>query len=144
MTKIPPIEKIYEAYSAIADDRISLSENKAVIKSSNGAKEYTVTWNGSIYASDDSATYWQGYPGYPVIAVLMLQGKLTLDRKIATHFGGVNWTELNQKYKRDYTAAVNSIIQARQLDAVKISAAVDKAYAELKELDISVKRGKKP
>lgn len=142
MIKLPPIEKIHEAYSAIADDRVSVSEpdGKAIVASSNRAKEYTVTWSNNTYTSNDSATYWQGYPGYPIIAVLMLQGKLTLDKEISSLFDKINWTELNNAYKRDYSEAVSSIIQERQYDADIISSAVNKVYEELKSLDIIIKR----
>ena len=74
--KVPPIEKIHEAYSAIADERVALKENEAEVKSSDLSKKYLVTWKDDTYSSNDNASYWQGYIGYPVIAVLMLQGKL--------------------------------------------------------------------
>ena len=94
MEKLPPIEKVYEAWSAVADGRVALhpDERRAAIASSNGAKTYTVAWNenGSTYSSNDNATYWQGYAGYPVIAVLMLQGRLPLDRAAAD--GSRRWT----------------------------------------------------
>ena len=65
MEKLPPIEKVYEAWSAVADGRVALhpDERRAAIASSNGAKTYTVAWNenGSTYSSNDNATYWQGY-----------------------------------------------------------------------------------
>ncbi len=80
MEKNPPIEKIYEAYSAIADGRVTLCVGEAAVRSSNGQKEYLVTWDDRVYTSNDSATYWQGYAGYPVIAVLLLQGELPLNR----------------------------------------------------------------
>ena len=64
MEKLPPIEKVYEAWSAVADGRVALhpDERRAAIASSNGAKTYTVAWNenGSTYSSNDNATYWQG------------------------------------------------------------------------------------
>ena len=73
----------------------------SAIASSNGAKTYTVAWNenGSTYSSNDNATYWQGYAGYPVIAVLMLQGRLPLDRAAADGFAQVDWTDLNERCK---------------------------------------------
>ena len=80
LEKTGPIEKIYEAYTAIADDRITMHEDHAEVFSSDRSKSYTVSWKDNAYSSDDSATYWQGYPGYPVIAVLMLQGRLLYDR----------------------------------------------------------------
>lgn len=73
--------------------------------------------NGSTYSSNDNATYWQGYAGYPVIAVLMLQGRLPLDRAAADGFAQVDWTDLNERCKRDYAAAVRAVVDERSLDA---------------------------
>ena len=42
MEKLPPIEKIYEAYSALADNRIHMEETSAKVVSSDGAKSYKV------------------------------------------------------------------------------------------------------
>ena len=142
MTKIGPIEKVYEAYSVITDGRVAISEASAEVRSSNGAKTYTVTWNGNTYTSNDSASYWQGYPGYPIIAVLMLRGRVTLDKTVAALFAGINWTELNQQYKRDYSAAVDHIIKEHGYNPKLIHAAAEKVQGELQTLDIIVKRGK--
>lgn len=38
MEKIPPIAKIYEAYSCIADNRIEMKENMATVHSSDNKK----------------------------------------------------------------------------------------------------------
>ena len=142
MTKLGHIEKIYEAYSAIADGRVTVSETSAEVKSSNGVKTYIVTWDGNAYTSNDSASYWQGYPGYPIIAVLMTQEKVTLDREVAALFSCINWTELNQQYKRDYSAAVERIIRERGYDPAPIHAAAEKVQGELQALNVMVKRGK--
>jgi hypothetical protein len=142
MSKLPPIEKIHEAYSAIADGRVTMfdDENRALVESSSRSKTYTVKWNNNAYSSTDNGTHWQGYAGYPIIASLMLQGKLTLDLVIAKLFAGINWTELNKKHKRNYAAAVQEIITERNYDAAIIAAAVNIVYEELKKLDIVVKR----
>lgn len=145
MIKIPPIEKIYEAFSAIADDRITMEDNYAKVASSNHEKEYMVTWEDNIYTSNDNASYWQGYAGYPMIAVLMLQRKLSLNREIASCFKGINWTELNAKYKGKYDKAVSEIItdlKAKGTDCDLIISEVNKIYKEIIELDISTKRSK--
>lgn len=76
MEKLPPLQKIYEAWSALADGRVEMGEDTADVASSNGAKHYTVSWTEDTYSSNDNASYWQGYAGYPVLAVLMKQGKL--------------------------------------------------------------------
>lgn len=145
MEKLPPIEKVYEALSAVADGRVTLrpDERQATVVSSNGAKAYTVAWSedGSTYSSNDNATYWQGYAGYPVIAVLMEQGRLPLDRAVADGFAHVNWTELNERCQRDYARAVRAVVDERGLDAARAQAAAQAAYDALAGLDLSVKRG---
>lgn len=144
MNKLPPIEKIYEAYSAIADNRITMHADHAVVLSSDGSKEYTVTWDGKIYTSDDNATYWQGYAGYPVIAVLMKQGKLRLDMNVASRFAGVNWTELNAKYKRDYSRAAAEVLNSLECsdgEKEQIRTELHSVYEEIRLLDLKVKRG---
>ena len=142
MEKMPPIEKIYEAYTAIADQRIELSENEARVYSSDRKKRYTVSREGNIYRSDDSATYWQGYPGYPVIAVLMLEGRLPYDKETAELFSDVNWNALNKKYKRDYAAAAREVMKERNMDVSAIEEKAQAVYEELKKLPIELKRGK--
>ncbi|HWQ80492.1 MAG TPA: hypothetical protein VN381_16815 [Anaerovoracaceae bacterium] len=144
MEKLPPIEKIYEAYSAIADHRIALHGDYAAVLSSDRSKEYTVGWSGSVYTSDDNATYWQGYAGYPVIAVLMEQGKLPLNISVAARFAGINWKKLNAKYKRDYTKAaaeaMDGIVCSSE-EKERIQTELHCVYEALKLLDIEVRRG---
>ncbi|SHH56481.1 hypothetical protein SAMN02745823_00306 [Sporobacter termitidis DSM 10068] len=144
MEKLPPVEKIYEAYSAIADGRVAMRTGEAAVRSSNGQKEYTVTWDDKAYTSNDSATYWQGYAGYPVIAVLLLQGRLPLDRGAAAKFKGIDWTALNTRFKRDYAKAAAAVFDAMDCDAGtkdRIRAEAERVYKAIKELDIVIKRG---
>lgn len=146
MNKLPPIEKIPEAYSAIVDERIALYENYAEMASSDHQKTYIVRWDGNMYSSNDSATYWQGYAGYPILAVLMLQGKLPLCREAAVCFKGVNWTALNKKLKRDYAKAVESVLDMRRKNGVDtdfVKNEIEKVYRRLPQLPIIVKRGSK-
>lgn len=144
MKKLPPLEKIYEAYSAIADNRVTMGENKAEVISSNLAKTYLVTWRENTYTSSDSATYWQGYPGYPVLAVLMLQGRLPLNRETAGRFGEINWTQLNARHKANYAAAVDEISAERipASEAEPIRQEVRQVYETLSKLELTIKRGK--
>ena len=144
MDKMPPLEKIYEAYSALADGRVSMGGESAVVASSNGAKTYTVRWRGAEYQSNDSATYWQGYAGYPVIAVLMLQGRLPYDRSAAAPLADIDWTELNKRHKRDYAAAAAEVLSAlkdRGVDVAAIAKSADEAYRSLESLDVTLLRG---
>ncbi|HEY3425362.1 MAG TPA: hypothetical protein VGL27_11240 [Negativicutes bacterium] len=141
--KMPPLEKVYEAYSAIADDRIVIGKESAAVLSSDYSKKYLVTWQDGVYTSNDSASYWQGYSGYPMIAVLMLQGKLPLEWAIAGHFKGINWKKLNAEHKANYVEAVAVILDdLRQngVDCDVVNAEVEKVYEKLKTLDIKCKR----
>ena len=144
MEKIGPIEKVYEAYSAIADNRVRISEgeNSAEVESSDRQKSYTITWTENLYTSNDNASYWQGYAGYPIIAVMMLQGRLPLDRAVMEHFRAIDWHQLNEKHKRDYAAAAQEAIAAKGLDPNEAKNAAEKVIDGLRTLDIVVKRGK--
>ena len=142
MEKLPPIEKIYEAYSAIADQIVALKDDHGEVFSSDRSKCYTISVSGNVYSSSDNATYWQGYAGYPVIAVLMLQGKLPLNRETADLFKDVNWNALNKEYKRNYAKAAKAVMAERSLDISAIEEETKKVYDALKDLDIVIKKGK--
>ncbi len=142
LEKTGPIEKIYEAYSAISDGRIVMHEDRAEVFSSDFSKSYTVRWKDDVYSSDDSATYWQNYPGYPVIAVLMLQGRLPCDETIASKLKGINWNRLNKEYKRDYAKAMDHVIEERHLDREKLEENARLVSGKLAALDISLRKGR--
>ena len=145
MNKRPPLAKALEAWSALADGRVALDgeERRATVRSSNGAKAYTVTWSedGAAYSSNDNATYLQGYAGYPVIAVLMEQGRLPLDHAAAEGFAHVDWSELNARHKRDYAAAMREVVHLRGLDAAQVESAAHEVLDALVALNVAVKRG---
>ncbi|MGZ4848660.1 MAG: hypothetical protein ACXV4C_05820 [Halobacteriota archaeon] len=114
---LPPITKVYEALSAVADGRVKLTrETSAHVVSSGGDKTYTVKWSpdGREITSDDNATRWQGYLGYPIIAVLLLIGRLPYDPTVARWLAGVPWHDLNEQYKRNYDAAVDYVLERLQ------------------------------
>ena len=107
MEKLPPVEKVYEAWTALVDDRYDLSPEALIVRSSDGSKEYRVTWDDEErYRSNDNATFWQGYAGYPVIMALMLQGRVPFNGEVAAWFKGIPWKALNDAHKRDYAAAL--------------------------------------
>ena len=143
MEKLPPIQKIYEAYSALADDRFDLRPEEATITSSDGSRTYTVRWQDGLYRSTDNATNWQGYAWYPVIVVLLLQGLLPYDAEIAGWFKGIPWKALNDAHKRDYGAALQEAFQMAGLTEEQAARAEAKAaedMAALAALDIQTGR----
>lgn len=144
MEKLPPVQKVYEAFSALADDRFDLAPSELKVHSSDGTKEYTVTWDDDgHYRSNDNATYWQGYAGYPVIVALLLQGRLPLDETVASWFAGIPWKRLNDAHKRDYDAATAEAFRLagfsmpQQLQAEEAAA---EAMEALRELPVTVGR----
>lgn len=148
MDKLPPLEKIYEAWSAIADGRVAITtapadrpdSGHAVVASSDGAKMYHIDWNGDTYASDDNATYWRGYAGYPVIAVLMMQGRLPLDIPESNLWQGINWHQLNEANKRDYGTVADEAMKTRGIDADTARAKAMQVMDALEKLPIKLKR----
>lgn len=147
MEKLPPLQKIYEAWSALADGRVEMGEDTADVASSNGAKHYTVSWTEDKYSSNDNASYWQGYAGYPVLAVLMKQGKLPCADMLVPRFAHIDWNALNKKHKRNYAAAAQEAFEEAGLAADEIAraeAAAQKALEALAALPIRMKRKGRP
>lgn len=143
MEKLPPIEKISEAWSALADARVKdVGENRYTVLSSDGAKTYTILYNpeNNTYASNDSATFWQGYPGYPVLAVMMHKGILPYDPEVAKKWKDINWNALNRQMKRNYAAVVDKICGERSIDRNEYLQFAGQILDKLSTLPASVKR----
>lgn len=142
MEKLPPIEKVYEAWSAIADGRVDVNGDEAFVASSDGTKTYTIRYNPETdtYASNDNATFWRGYAGYPIIAILMLQGRLPYDKDFAKEWAQINWTKLNAEHKRNYAASVEQVEMERNISPITATEKAEKVMDALKILPIKVKR----
>ncbi len=140
--KLPPKAKVYEALSAVADERVRLFDAyKAEVTSSSGDKKYTVEWSedGKAFSSNDNASYWQGYIGYPIIAVLLTTGRVPHNAAALTHLRGVEWKKLNKQHKNDYDKAVAAVLTSltdRGFDIGPIARDVDEIYMSLQELDL--------
>lgn len=143
--KMPPLEKIPEAYSAIADQRVTLGQGRAEVKSSDGRKTYLVEWDGDRYSANDNGSYWQGYAGYPVIAVLMLQGRLPYEPEDALHFRGLSWKALNAAHKNNYAAALKEVmgrLKELGIDVERLNQNMNLVYQALAKLNLTIKRGR--
>ncbi len=141
--KLPPLAKVYEALSAVADGRVQMTgATSARVTSSAGDKTYTVRWSPDLtqVTADDNASRWQGYTGYPIIAVLLTLGKLDYDPAVAQALAGVPWNTLNAQYKRDYAAAIDHVLRdvaaaGGQPDAIRQEA--ERIFARLSELKLN-------
>ena len=140
--KMPPIAKVYEALSALEDGRVRILEpGRAEVVSSSGDKIYSVEWSedGRRINSNDNASTWQGYTGYPIIAVLLATSRISCNPVVARPLAGVPWHELNERFKRDYAAAVESVLQEierRGGDRVAIVRQVEAIYRQLESLEL--------
>ena len=131
--QMPPPIKVYEAVGAIGDGRVRAiddAQNVWEVVSSDGAKNYRVeiSADGREISSNDNASYWQGYLGYPAIAVLMARGKLHASAEATRMLAGIPWKELNRRFKNDYArtaAEVARIVAERggDFDAIRAEAA---------------------
>jgi hypothetical protein len=133
--KMPPAIKVYEALGAIGDGRVRAIDGDAAanaweVVSSDGSKTYRVdlSVDGREISSNDNASYWQGYLGYPAIAVLMARGTLHASAETTRALAGLPWKELNRRFKNDYartTAEVARVVTERgsDFDAIRAEAA---------------------
>lgn len=109
----PPLAKVYEALSAVADGRVRLAgPGEAQVTSSGGDKSYTVSWSadGVTWSSNDNASYWRRSAGYPIIAVLLATGRIGHDAGLAALLAGVPWKRLNDAAGRDYDAVLADVL----------------------------------
>ena len=140
--KLPPVEKIAEAYSVLADHRIeAIDANTFLVTSSNGEKQYKVVCNDNHYRSNDSATKFGRYAGYPVLAVLMYQKRLPVPEQYLSVLKGINWNAINKKYKRDYAAAFDAAFEEKQIPTQTIQGikeAMKACFEAFIRLDITV------
>ncbi|HTQ25409.1 MAG TPA: hypothetical protein VMI09_11985 [Candidatus Binataceae bacterium] len=121
--KMPPPIKVYEALGAIGDGRVRPAGGGCAahawgVVSSDGGKTYRVeiSADGREISSNDNASYWQGYLGYPAIAVLITRGTLSATAGATRALAGIPWKELNHRFKNDYartTAEVARIVGER-------------------------------
>ena len=112
--KMPPLVKAYEALGAIGDGRVRIEDSRrAAVASSDGSKTYEVetSADGREIASNDNASYWQGYVGYPAIAVLLARGFYRAPANVTDALAGVAWKELNRKFKNDWARTIAEVEQ---------------------------------
>jgi hypothetical protein len=130
--KMPPIAKVYEAISAIGDGRLRIEDARhAFVTSSDGTKTYEVetSEDGREISSNDNASFWQGYLGYPAIAVMIARGLIRRPAEaVVRALADVPWKELNTRYRNDYDRTLAEVIAGAEErgcdpDAIRAEAA---------------------
>jgi len=129
--KMPPIAKVYEALGAIGDNRVHLVDAQhASVTSSDGTRTYQVEISADHreISSNDNASYWQGYLGYPAIAVMIARGLLEARADVVKALTGIQWKKLNTRFRNDYErtlAEVNLHVEGQGFDPAVIQAQAD-------------------
>lgn len=113
--KLPPRIKIFEALGALADGRVELTETGATVASSDASKTYLVKYDEArnMITANDNGSKWQGYLGYPSIALLMKHGKLSFDQVLADSLKGIEWKKINTQYKNDWDNVESWLFETR-------------------------------
>ena len=148
--KIPPLIKAYEALGAIGDGRVRIEDDRhATVTSSDLSKTYDVEMSadGREIASNDNASYWQGYLGYPAIAVLIARGFYRPPANVTDALAGVAWKELNRKYKNAWEktiAVVDQQIEQSGHDPDAVRSEAEALLSFLQALKPMRAKGKKP
>lgn len=138
--KMPPLIKVYEALGAIADGRVRLEdENHAFVTSSEADKTYEVELSddGREISSNDNASYWQGYLGYPAVAVLLMRGLYRAPANVIDALAEIPWKEINRRFKNDYDktlAEVNKTVEASGHDPDAVASEVESITEALRKL----------
>lgn len=112
--KTPHISKVYEALSAIADERIVLlGENEAQCTSTSRGKCYTITYDQSSNSvmSNDNTAFYSGKLSYPIIAFLMMKGVIVYDHNLLPPLQDIRWKDINQKFHDDYDLGLDYYFQ---------------------------------
>lgn len=134
--RLPPRVKILEALGAVADGRVKpINERRAVVISSEGDREYLVVVEGGRAYSNDNGTKFRGYIGYPIIAFLMVLGRIPYDERVADALKRIRWRELNERYKRYSVveAVVKRIARDRGVGEDVIDELIDRVNKELEK-----------
>jgi hypothetical protein len=137
--KMPPLAKVYEAFGALGDGRVRLeSDRHASVLSSDRSKTYQVeiSEDGREIASNDNASYWQGYLGYPAIAVMLKRGLYPVRAEAMAALSGIPWKELNRRYRNDYNRTIKEVmgrVEERGFDSKIIAAEAEAVLSKLGE-----------
>lgn len=143
---IPIYEKIFEAYSALADDRVTTSgDNEYKVSSSDYAKAYTIVKENGTYISNDNMSFWKQTIGYPIIAIMMINKELSYNKDVSDLFKNINWKKLNTEYKNDYVKTAQLILEdmaKNQIDINWIKTETEKVYEQIKTLKLEYIKSK--
>ena len=99
-----------------------------------------ISRDGREISSNDNASYWQGYLGYPGIAVMLARGFYDPSENSVKAPAGIPWKEINRRFKNDYGKTIAEVMRrlkesGHDTDAVRAETeAILQALRQLKPL----------
>ena len=136
---MPPLAKVYEALGALGDGRVQLEdESRASVVSSDRSKTYHVEISADhrTISSNDNASYWQGYLGYPAIAIMLMRGLCPVRAEAINALRGIPWNELNKRFGNDYRRTIEEVMrraEQRGFNAKVVAAEAEAVLTKLTE-----------
>lgn len=120
--KLPHINKIYEAMTAIADDRIIITAQStdmfgvetitASVQTSSRDKSYTVNYQPAInlIMSNDNSAYRNDEISYPMIALLLIIGILPRDDTQIAKLANIRRKAINTQYQNNWDQSTSHVL----------------------------------
>jgi hypothetical protein len=142
--KTPHISKVYEALTAIADDRFKMiDDNKAHCYSSSGNKYYEIEFSPTEMAimSNDNTAWFTDCVSYPMIGYLMLTGLLKYNPEVLPLLKGIKWKDINQKFKNNYDKAIEFVLENLKEQGIDIKF-IEIEIAQIYKTLLKIKLGK--
>jgi hypothetical protein len=119
----PPRGKYFKALGVIADGRIYKVTGRGAFVESSTGKHYIVEYDERRNAidSNDGGSYFWGYMNYPMIAYLIVTGRLPHPKGMVKWFKGIDFESLSTRFDRDYGEIQRQILGPRQNDEVNVA-----------------------
>lgn len=135
------ISKVYEAYTALSDNRVEkINDSLYLVASSDCTKKYTVKREEDLFSSNDNATRWQHYAGYPILAVRMYEHRISYSNDILPLRKNICWKKENTKFKNDYDKAIEDVLASySEEDKGKIQKAIEETLKDIESKEYLVK-----
>lgn len=132
---------VYEALTAIADERIEFGNGSAKCFSSSRNKFYTIEYDldSLQFMSDDNMAYYRDEVSYPILAVLLLEKIISYDEKILPYLKNILWKDINQKNKNNYMKSVSEFLEKlTPKEQGEIVQEVNRIFTQLQKLKIGM------
>lgn len=114
---------VYEALSAVADNRIELiNQTTARCSSSSKGKYYIINYDSASKSimSNDNMAYYKSEVSYPMLAMLMLLGETQYSKELLPYFVDIKWKDINQRNKNNYMKSVEEVLADLESRSVNI------------------------